>query len=419
MRNIFKIKNILINNNRIDYEYEVSGQWSEYFNLVEKFYVEYSENIEGTPYGVAAIPLLCNVLPIAWIFDAKILLDEIDKDFYQSISQFKKGYIDMYPKLEFLGEVKSNKIVKNVQEIGNKSLALFSGGVDAFYTFLSHVNDKPYIATIWGSDIKLDDIKGWKTVLNHTIETAELYKVNSTWIKSSFRLIIDEGKLSSYVYSRVNDGWWHGFQHGIGLIGHVAPFVYKNNIKKVYIASSFTIKEKGKVTCASDPTIDDNVKFCGCSVKHDGYEAARQNKVEFICKYSRENKVNIPLRVCWQSSGGSNCCKCEKCYRTIFGILAEREDPRKYGFNYTDEEFNEILKDLKNRVFISNFRWEYIQNVFRKNYKKEEVDKNLLWFYKINIDKIDNTLGKRVFIFKRKGKAILSKIKRRVLLINE
>ena len=40
MRNIFKIKNILINNNRIDYEYEVSGQWSEYFNLVEKFYVE-------------------------------------------------------------------------------------------------------------------------------------------------------------------------------------------------------------------------------------------------------------------------------------------------------------------------------------------------------------------------------------------
>lgn len=411
MENIFNIKAIIVKNNRIDYQYEVNGEWSKYFNLKENFYVEYSEKIEDISYGISVIPLLCNILPIAWIFNARILLDEVDEDFYKSILEFKQGYIDMYPKLDFLGSVEAEKIVKNNQEKKKKSLVLFSGGVDAFYTFLSHLKEEPYLATIWGADIKLDDIKGWNTVKNHTIETSRLYNIKNLLIKSNFRLIINEEKLSNYVYSRASDGWWHGFQHGIGLIGHIAPFAYKNNINKVYIASSFTVKEKGKITCASDPTIDDNVKFCGCSVKHDGYEANRQNKLKFICDYSINNKINIPLRVCWQSRGGSNCCKCEKCYRTIFGILAEKQDPRKYGFNYTDEEFNNIVKDLRNRVFVRISNWEYIHNTFRKNYKKKEIEKNLLWFYKININGLNKTTGKRVLKIKQNCKFILAKIK--------
>lgn len=418
MGNILEVKNIEINNNRIDYSYDIRGEWSQYFNLKEIFYIEYSEDINKIPYGIAVIPFLCDILPIAWIFNAEILIDEIDEDFYKSIPDFKQGYIDMYPKINFLGQLIPKNIVNYSQQDSGKSIALFSGGVDAFYTFLSHVKEKPYIATLCGADIKLNDNKGWNKVLNHTTETAKLYNVNSKWIKSSFRLIINEGRLSNYIYSKANDGWWHGFQHGIALIGHVAPIVYTNNISKVYIASSFTIREKGKVTCASDPSIDNNVRFCGCTVKHDGYDAARQDKIEFICNYSRENKINIPLRVCWQSTGGSNCCKCEKCYRTIFGILAEKEDPRKYGFNYSDEEFNDIIKDLKNKVFISNFRWEYIQNSFRKNYKEKEIDRSLLWFYKMDIQKMDSTLGKRVLILKRKIKGGLLKAKEKVQINN-
>ena len=220
-------------------------------------------------------------------------------------------------------------------------------------------------------------------------------------------MFINEGRLGQAVYSRANDGWWHGFQHGIGLIGHVAPYIYKNNISKVYIAASFTIQEKGKVTCASDPTIDDNVRFCGAKVKHDGYEASRQDKIKYICQYSRENNVEIPLRVCWESTGGSNCCKCEKCYRTLFGILAEKEDPRKYGFNYTDKEFVNIVKDLKNRIFIGNFRWKYIQDEFRVNYDISEIDKKLRWFYKTDINRIDKNFAKIFFRIKRKLASIM------------
>ena len=397
MKNKIIINSIDKVKNRISYTYEIYGEWKKYFINKEKFFIEYTEDIEDVPYGINIIPFLCNVLPISWIFDGEIVIEQIDKDFYNSISDFKKGYIDMYPMIDFLGTLTVKEIIKYKVEDNNKSLALFSGGVDAFYTLLSNIDKKPYIATIWGADIKLEDKNGWNKVISHTKKTAKLYDINYTWMKSSFRMFIDEGRLSQDVYSRANDGWWHGFQHGIGLIGHVAPFIYKKRISKIYIAASFTVKEKGKVTCASDPSIDDKVRFCGAKVKHDGYQSSRQDKISFICDYSRKNNTEIPLRVCWESTGGDNCCRCEKCYRTLFGILAEKENPRKYGFNYSDKEFDNIIFDLKNRVSISNFRWKYIQDRFRENYEIKELDKNLRWFYRKDIKNIDKTVGKISF----------------------
>ncbi len=75
------------------------------------------------------------------------------------------------------------------------------------------------------------------------------------------------------------DGWWHGFQHGIQVIGHAAPITCLMGKSTVYFASSFTSKEKGIITCASDPTIDNHLRFCQVKVVHDGYEFDRQDKV--------------------------------------------------------------------------------------------------------------------------------------------
>ena len=415
MENSIKITQVQSKGNRLDIKYHVEGEWSQFFNLKEHFFVEYNENIENIPYGIAIIPFMCNILPIAWLCDARIYLEEIDEDFYNSIKTFKQGYIDMYPKLDFLGSIEANQIKEYSIITSDKSLAFFSGGVDAFYTLLSHINEKPAIATMWGADIKLDDAIGWRKVINHTNETAEIYNLDAKWMKSNFRTFIKEGPLTQLVVEKANDGWWHGFQHGIGLIGHAAPLMYQNNISKLYIAASFTIHEKGKVTCASDPTIDNYVKFCGCTVKHDGYEASRQDKIEFICRFSRESKKQIPLRVCWESSGGSNCCKCEKCYRTLFGILAEKEDPRNYGFDYTDQEFKRINSDLKNIIIVRISNWNYIQQKLRKNFMLEELPRELHWFYKINIEKLNHTFGKRKNSFKYRARCFVYKVKRKVI----
>jgi len=403
------IDDVKVNKNRLDCYYTVKGEWEKYFNKTEPFFVEYSKSINEVPKNIAVIPFLCNVLPVAWLFDAEIVIDEIDKDFYEAIDEFKQGYIQMYPQLDFRGRVTVKRLVGNTQKEGNNCAAFFSGGVDAHQTLISHIDEKPILVTLWGSDVKFEDTDGWKLVEGHTIQTANNFGLDYLVVKSSFRRFLDETLLGEYVKKVTGDNWWHGFQHGIGLIGHMAPYAYKYQIKKVYIASSFTIAEKGKVTCASDPSIDNFVRFCGCRVVHDGYEYNRQGKIKRISNYVRDTGQKVQLRVCWKSTGGTNCCHCEKCYRTILGIIANKEDPREYGFEYSDEEFPNMMNDFKKRTFVRISNYVPIQKAFRENYSIDQVHKSLRWFYKIDINKINKTFGKYVFRAKRKVKRFFKK----------
>ena len=71
--------------------YSVSDDLEPYFRRPHLFYAGYSQSLEGVPPSVAVVPFLCNTLPIAWLTDSDIVLDEIDKDFHDSIAEFKKG----------------------------------------------------------------------------------------------------------------------------------------------------------------------------------------------------------------------------------------------------------------------------------------------------------------------------------------
>lgn len=390
MKNSIKISKPVITSNRIKYNYEVSGDCREAFNLEEEFYIDYSCDISDIPEGIAIVPLLCNILPIAWIYDAEILIETCDKAFYDSIPEIKKGYISMYPRINFKGKISAQKLEVNNYSADNGKAAFFSGGVDAFNTLVCHADEKPLLLTIWGADVKLEDTAGWNNVLAHIKETSSEFNIDYVTIKSCFRRFINTGVLNNKVKELSGDNWWHGFQHGIGIIGHSAPICYSKNKTVVYLASSFTAADKGKVTCASDPTIDNYVKFGNTNIIHDGYEFNRQNKVHNITEYSNQTGKNISLRVCWQSTGGKNCCNCEKCWRTILALYAENSNPNEYGFDYSEHEFKVMTKKMK-KCYVPQFselRYRPIQEAMRKNVKYDSLPKELRWFYNINIQKL-------------------------------
>lgn len=368
-----------ISERRIAFKYTVQGDWKKYFNINAEFFIEYSEDISKTPKDIAIIPFLCNVLPMAWVLDAEIFVDELDYDFYEHLLEIEKGYVDMYPRIKFGGKLKVSKLINHDYEVGNRTAAFFSGGADSFDTLIAHAEEHPTLVTLLGSDVKLSDTKGWELVSKHAFETAKQFQCENLFIASSFRLFLNEGALSAVVMPLANDGWWHGFQHGIGIISHAAPYVYLHKLKNIYIASSFT--EKYKFTCASDPTIDNYLHMGKCATIHDGYEFSRQDKIRRICDYSRQTGTPIQLRVCWESSGGKNCCACEKCYRTICGILAEGESPTKFGFpNYSPDLLEKIRRDFQKPNFIYGVvanLWRNIQGRFRE--KTENLPKELNW----------------------------------------
>mgnify|MGYP001851164205 CR=1 FL=1 len=403
MENRFILNKCIIDNNRISYEYEVYGEWKKIFKNKPNFFAEYSYNISGLPESIAVIPLICNILPMAWLFNAEISVECCDEDFFNSIDDFKEGYKNMYPDLKFKGKFIAKTLQKNKIEDSNGSICFFSGGVDAFNTLFSHVKENVTLLTVWGADVKLCDLDGWKNVQKHIKETSRDFDINYITVKSNLKDFFDK----DFVYNKIKHigkDWWHDFQHGIGIISFAAPISFISKKMNVYIASSFTEKDKGTYTCASDPTIDNFVKFCDSNVIHDGYEYTRQDKVHNIVQYCKEYSKNIELRVCWESTGGKNCCSCEKCYRTMLAIFAEGEDPKNYGFDYSKKQLKEI-KYCQDRRF-NYSKYGEIQARMREKCNITDIPKEIRWFYRINIKNIGHNLYKVIGKIKNKIKKL-------------
>ena len=403
-----------IDNNRISYHYEIEGTWTEVFHVQEPLSIEYSIDIVDLPDSIAVVPLLANILPISWIYDAEIIVPMCDEAFYKSIKDFKQGYRNMYPQIDFAGKLTVGELQDN--RLSNKSgaTAFFSGGVDAFCTLIRHNAEKPTLIMLWGADVSLEDEEGWSNVSTHLKKISESFEVDYVTVKSNFRKFLNEGLLTQKI-KKGGDDWWHGFQHGIGIISHAAPIMYLHGKKTVYIASSFTSTDKGNYTCASDPTIDNYVRFCGAEVVHDGYELNRQEKIQIITDFSKKTGISVPLRVCWESRGGSNCCHCEKCWRTILGLYATGNDPRDYGFNF--ESISEIGSEIKKKRQKlgknKESRYKPIWNAIHQNYTKKTIDPGLQWFYSSKFEELET--GTKLERCYRKARRFAGKMKRKLM----
>lgn len=385
--NIIKIGSVSASNRNLRVEFDVSEELQKYFTAERVMEIEYSEDISMVPSSILVIPFVCNVLPIAWLADATLIVPELDSEFYEGIPGIRKGYVDMGPMLEYLGDIQVEKLVDNSYEQSNKTAAFFSGGVDAFATLVAHAEERPQLITLWGADVKLTDAEGWSRVRQHTLDTSLAFGLpNPLLVRSNFRLLVNECTLGKLVAAS-GDGWWHGFQHGIALIAHAAPFAYINRWKTVYIASSYT--PDIKVICASDPTIDNEVRLISSQVWHDQYECSRQEKVQNIVKYCLQNSRRIQLRVCWITEGGGNCNVCEKCIRTIIAILAEKAEPSKFGFENW-EQYCLGYEQLVRRVLYTGYHlrplWQDIQKRFRETQAYRQ-DNRINWIYKLNVDR--------------------------------
>lgn len=412
--NRIKISPPSIIQNTVRYQYEVTGPWVEAFNLHQTFEIRYDIDISDVPASVAVIPLLANVLPVAWVYDAEVIVPMCDADFYRCLPEVERGYKEMYPMVRFGGRLTAGVIEDNRRPLEG-AICLFSGGVDAFNTLIQHVDERPVLLTIQGADVKLSDTKGWENVLHHVETVSEDFSANAYQVASNLKTFLEDAALSRHV-SVSRDGWWHGFQHGLGLLGHVAPLAWALGRGTVYIASSFTAADRGNYTCASDPTIDNHVRFCGARVVHDGYEFTRQDKIQNIVRYSRATGTPIRLRVCWESEGGSNCCSCEKCLRTILAIYAEDADPRDFGFDF--EDISELGRSFRHRFSLLGSdsrllqRYAPIQRVMRENRDVSEVPEGLRWFYDGDMKRLVHcpVLKRAVVGFVRKARHGISRL---------
>lgn len=413
MNDLF-IKKIFIEGKKLEIKIGLTGKWKHYIKE-PSFFCEYNKSIEGVPESLAIIPLLGNILPIAWVHNLNIFVDKLDQSFYSYLPEVLEGYEKMYPQMCFHNNLKVQYLEDNHRNIIGKEASFFSGGVDAYFTFLRHENTISALATVWGADISLDDETGWHNANTEIEKVAKKYGIENYTIKSNFRDMINTIALNSAL-NHPGWSWWHEFQHGMGLITLIAPMSYVDGLSKIYIASSYTADIKG-LTCASDPSIDNYVRFNNCQVIHDGFESDRQNKVKYLVNYVKDNNDSMDLRVCWLSRGGRNCCICEKCCRTMLAIILEDGLPRDFGFEGKNATLKKIARNMKYRNSGLARDWDILHKKMREKYTLFSVPREWKWFYVNGADSINNNTVYKIIVINRKIKSKISHQVRKVYRI--
>ncbi|BBL62206.1 hypothetical protein MarbSA_12460 [Methanobrevibacter arboriphilus] len=213
------------------------------FFMQKTSFVEYlniDRNLNEVPEGILIIPILCNVLPVSWMFDTTIIIDELDKTFYESINRIKNKYSDLYPKCDFKGKLIVKNIIDYEINYNEKYLSFFSLGVDSTSTIINNIDKNPILVNIRGSDIPLEEEVGLNYIGRKLTDFSEEFGLKRLFIKSDFRRLLNTQNLSNKFQEQLDDNWWHGLQHGMSIISHAIPYAYLYKINNVLIPSTYS-----------------------------------------------------------------------------------------------------------------------------------------------------------------------------------
>lgn len=377
------LNEIEIKDTIIYFRFETRGKIADLF-LYNELWIDYGQEMKGVPYSILVIPFVSIVLPLAWVTDATIWIKEIDRTFYESTFNIRRAYADLYPNYPLKGKIVPSYIVENDMEKKDDGYMLFSGGIDAHTSYINNIKSIKYLVNIQGWYSSVDE--------NNTVANADFKDLNEFAVKqdrefygfrSNFAKLVSVDRYRYYA-KKVGDSLWHGFQHSMAFISITIPMVYKNGGGLIIIASSFTVGDER--VCASYPTTDNEFKYAHHGfVKHDGFEFSRQDKIKIIVDYQRSIGERYIIRVC--SFNDHNCCKCEKCFRTILGLVSEGAELTDFGF-YLDKPILEFYQDyfrehlalfgVKNE---SITHWPFIKKRMKENYERLTQYKDFIDWY--------------------------------------
>lgn len=379
------LRQVNVNKNYVEYKFEARGKLKSYFTT-DTMFIEYNTDISQIPVSILTIPFVASILPLMWVTDTVLWVEEIDRTFYDATYRIKEAYQNLYNYYPLKGNFISARYAENTYDIKRESLILFSGGMDAHTTYIRHIDTNPILCNIQGWYKSLDDTdKAADADFRDISKFAEIEGRQFEFVKSNFAVIVNAKWFDKHITKKLGDTWWHGFNHSMGFISIAIPLAYKFGVHNVYIASSVPMGEY--VHCASYVSTDGEFKFAqygGCV--HDGSELTRQDKAHVIVEHVKKLNRDYPIRVC--SFNDKNCCSCDKCMRSVLGITAEGGDVRKFGF-----DIEETLKDFYEKEMETNMvlhrvegegslHWPAIRQRMKDNYEllndeqKEFVD----WF---------------------------------------
>jgi hypothetical protein len=305
---------------------------------------EYEDGLDLAlvPQQVTMLPFLWTVAPIVWALGQEYELDVLDPRVAQSFEHMRAELRTMYPSLSWSGAIRPREVStapdSPLSELTHA--ALFSGGVDSTFTALRYQGKDQLLISVWGADVRLTDHDTWERIATRNEAFAARHGSAFATVRSNFKSI-NYPLLNTLAPDIPN--WWREVQLSPGTLGLTAPLLYAKGIPIIRVASTLTAESAANY--ASLPRLDNLVSLATARVEHDGFELSRQAKIETLVDRQRRSGEPMTLRVCLThvTKDGGNCGRCEKCLRTIVGLLIAGADPRDFGFpRYRPEQVEGI-----------------------------------------------------------------------------
>jgi len=204
--------------------------------------------------------------------------------------------------VEVVAESQSSPVSGNGSQKADGFGFFFTGGVDSFHTYIRHRDAITYALYLHGADILLSEEEHRTVVAEKLSDAAGEMGVKFIEVESNMRDFSDR-----YCC------WGKEF-HGVGLVA--TAMLFAGEIGKVAIASSdpfYRAPPWGSHALTDSLWSTDRLE-----IVHDGIESQRYEKVVAISKSDLALKY---LRVCGCNEPGVyNCCRCEKCLRTMVSL---------------------------------------------------------------------------------------------------
>ncbi|MHB9286502.1 hypothetical protein ACKVMT_05625 [Halobacteriales archaeon Cl-PHB] len=357
------LEGVTADDGRLEVRVSRSPRLARFF-AEETFVATYDVDLSGVPESVLVIPALAHVCPVAWAAGADVAVDRVDARFVEALEDVQETLCEMYPEFMAGGDLQYGEAVSEppARDTDGHGL-LFSGGADSTASYVRHRDEDPTLISVHGWVVGVDEADRWGKTQDHIEQFADGRGLDTRYVRSNMLQFLDTPMLHAHFKRYLDGSWYSGVGHGLGLLGLCAPLTYRDGLGTLYVAATHT--EEFDVPWGSHPTIDDNVAWTATEGKHDGYGLSRQEKLELIADYIRQDAPTLTLRTCTNDEAGGNCGECEKCYRTAVGLLLAGVDPNDHGYELHSETYERIRAGFENGEWLlgedERFMWEDIQ----------------------------------------------------------
>lgn len=194
-----------------------------------------------------------------------------------------------------------------VSEPEHRRAAFFSGGVDSFFTLLKGRSELTDLIYIYGFDVRLDDWPRRQAIASMGREVAASLGMRFIEVESNLAKVLEDF------------GSWPLHGHGFALV--CVARALAGEIGEVRIPGTHSLKEQKPwgSWLETDPLFSDQ----RLTIVHDACAAERAGKLQALAEAPLAPQYLKYLRVCWgRVDGMYNCCRCEKCLRTMTTLYA-------------------------------------------------------------------------------------------------